>query len=246
MLRAEDGLRSLYDEALPRFLESLRLREQAVPLYLSVLSGRIAERPVRLRTKRYAGAELSSLTVAIIEEDAGAGGAPPLRSLTVIGLPRLGSPLPILGMDLIALGGTLSLVALDLAPTEPTFWEQRCRGVLDEVHALAGAAVVHRKRPEFASATFSSRALIAGARPEGVPSAIAAAGFLLAQGERLYAATDVPERAVNAPLADPDLLAARQRAWLIAERHNRREHDALSRIFGAEIARKYLEDFLFN
>lgn len=247
MLRAEDGLRSLYEEALPRFLESLRLREQAVPLYLSELSGRIAERPVKMLTRRYSGAELASLTVAIITEDAGALGAPPpLRSLTVIGLPRLGSPLPILGMDLIALGGTLSLIALDLAPTEPTFWEQHCRGVLDEVHALAGPMVVHRKRPEFASATFSSRALIAGARPGGVPSAIAAAGFLLAQGARLYAAADAPERVVSAPLVDSDSLAARQRAWLVAERHNRKEHDALSRIFGAETARKYLEDFLFN
>ena len=51
MLRAEDGLRSLYEEALPRFLDSLRLREQAVPLYLSELSGRIAERPVKLLTR---------------------------------------------------------------------------------------------------------------------------------------------------------------------------------------------------
>ena len=254
MLRAEDGLRSLYEQALPHLLDSLQLREQGVPLHLAELSGCIAGRQVKLQTRRYRGAGFSSLTTAIIAEEPATGAAtdegarrgPMLRSLTVIGLPHLGSSLPILGMDLIALGGTLSLLALDLAPTEPTFWEERCRGILDQVHALAGAGVVPRKRPEFAASTFSQRALIAGARPEGVQPAIAAAAFLLAESARLYAPASLTDGAAPSQDRDADPLAERQRAWLQAERRNRKEHDALSRIFGTETARQYLEDFLFN
>lgn len=254
MLRAEEGLRSLYERAVPRLLESLRLREQAVPPDLAELTGRLAERPVKLQTRRYEGAGLASLTVAIIAEGPAAAGpatgpnrAPPaLRSLTVIGLPQLGSRLPILGMDLIALAGSLSLVAIDLAPTEPQFWEERCRGLLDHVHTLAGSLVVPRKRPEFADQTFSPRALIAGARPEGVQPAIEAAAFLLAQCEHLYAPQPEPVAGAEPTEHDADSPAARQRSWLQAERRNRKEHDALSRIFGAEPARQYLDDFLFK
>jgi hypothetical protein len=184
-----------------------------------------------MHTQRYQGEQLAPLTVAMIEIDQ------QLCSLTVVGLPQLGSPGPVLGIDLIALRGSLSLVALDLAPMDPDFWSAHCSPLLTAVHTLAEPALVLRKRPEFAAEVFSSQALIAGARVGQEEVVVAAVELLLVRSAPLFGKTSLP----HCPGAAPRLLR-----WLAAERQNRKEHNALAHMFGAAFATEYLDRFLFG
>lgn len=232
----DDGLRRLL--LCARWCaDTLGLRPAPVPLELAQLQGTLDgapdSTPLCLRTQRYRGARLDSLTVAALETPRG------LCSLTLIGLPAAGTPFPVLGVDIIALRGTISLCALDLAPTDAEFWQAHCAPVLSAVQGAAEQSLVRRQRPRFADATFSSLAVIAGVRPGGEAAVFDAVELLLQRTAALLMAE---------PELPPDRAAAarqhRQR-WLLAERQNRKEHDALTRMFGPETAARYLDGFLF-
>lgn len=185
--------------------------------------------PVVLELRRSAGAAFSALAVATIAEREG-----PLCAVTVVGMPHAGSCAPILGVDLVALGGALSLIAVDLAPTDEARWTIGAGPALEQLHLATEGSVVHRRWPEFALEVFSPRALLAGARRGREGEALrAVAGFVEGLAP-LYAETD------------PRTPEAEDRAarWRAAERRNRREHDALTRIFG-EAASASLIDLLF-
>lgn len=210
--------------AAEELVAELRLVPKPLPPALAELRGQ--SRPLVMRTRRWRGSGWSALTVATIEDEHGS-----LRTATVIGLP---TPVrPIVGIDLIALGGALSLIAVDLAPTDLAYWSGHCAQHLASLRRAVGDAAVARKWPGFAMESFSPLALIAGARRGGEGLALAAvAGFL----------RTLPEALAEAP-HDPDRAAAGQsrlRAWLAAERQNRKEQEALSRLFGAETAEAYL------
>ena len=84
-----------------------------VPSHLRMLRGTIAQRPVTMRVERRCGDAWASLLTADILDSHGQ-----TLSATVIGLPDPRSCNPVLGVDLIALGGRLSLFAVDLAPID--------------------------------------------------------------------------------------------------------------------------------
>lgn len=211
--------------AAEEFVRESTLVPKPLPPALAEL--RAQGRPLVMRTRRWCGPGWSALTVATIEDEQGA-----LCTATVIGLPAQ-SVRPIVGVDLIALGGALSLIAVDLAPTDMTYWSGHCAQHLAALRRALGDAVVARKWPGFAMESFSPMALIAGARRGGEGLVLAAiAGFLRTLPETLAEVPDDPDRAAAG--------RSRLRAWLAAERQNRKEQEALSRLFGAETAEAYL------
>lgn len=226
------GLRRLWHKACTQMVDELALLPVALPPTLARAEGTLGDRPVIMHTRRYQGAQLAPLTVAVLEIDQC------LCSLTVIGLPPAGSPGPVLGIDLIALRGTLSLVAIDLSPLDESFWSAHCSSLLAAVHTLAAPALVPRKRPEFAAEVFSPQALIAGARAGEEEAVLAGVEFLLARIAPLF-----ERAATQGPVPGAD---SRLHRWLAAERRNRKEHNALAQLFGATFAAEYLDRFLFG
>lgn len=229
----DSGLRGLVHSAERTFLCGAELTPAAIPAGLARIDGSLDGQPLTLCTRRYHGAGFASLTVAAIHC------AEQLRTLTVIGLPRRGSPGPVLGMDIIALHGQISLLAIDLSPTDPEFWEAHCRKRLEELAARIDAtALVWRKPPAFSAGTFSPLALICGVRAGLEPQVLAALESFLCE---VPAITRQAESAAPSPAARDRLTS-----WLQAEQRNRKEHAALSRMFGAELAARYLDGFLFS
>jgi hypothetical protein len=218
------GLRGVRD-GLDALVSRLGLAERAVPAELRRLDGALREVPVALRTRRF-GDDGWTLTLA---EIAGAD--------TAIGVPR-GTLAPVLGIDLVALQGALALIAVDLAPTDEAVWTAEAAPALARLHRATEGLVVARRMPEFAAEVFSPRALLAGARRGDEAAVLAAVARFVAGLAGSFAAARCGEPARVAAADD------RRRRWCLAERRNRREHDALARMFGAEAAGAYLE-FLF-
>lgn len=228
--RLDRNLRQLWELVQHLVVPRLGLRPLALPPELALASGELEGRRLTLRTQRYTGPGGAALTLAAIAGEDGR-----LCTLTVLGIPPLGAGWPVLGIDLIALRGTLALVAVDLAPLDQPFWQQYCAPLLQALQAQLPDLLVPRKRPGFAVETFSPLAAIAAARAGSETAVCAAIAELLQQTTALLAA---------APTLAPAAPAARAR-WLAAERQNRKEHDALSRIFGPRFAAYYLDEFLF-
>lgn len=226
------GIRRLRQLTHTALVERLGLTETPIPQEFALAEGSIGASAVTMHTRRYGGAQLAPLTVAVLEVDGR------LCSLTVIGLPPPGSRLPVLGLDLIALRGSLSLLAIDLSPTDPEFFTSSCAAILKMTELLAAPAIVPRKRPAFAETSFSSGAIIAGARAGQEETVFNAVEYFLEQTGALlrgYAPEDFL----------PDA-AERRIRWLAAERQNRKEHNALAHMFGAPFAAQYLDQFLFG
>ena len=208
------------------WIAAARLRGCPLAPALADMTGSLAAATLRLTTRRFTGADFESLTLATISDDQGL-----LRSVTLIGLPA--GLRPVLGVDLIGFGGALSLVAVDLSPTDRGVWERTAAAALQRLHAAVDEHVTPRKWPGFAHEVFSPRALIAGVRRGAEAPVLAAIADFVA---------GLP--ADDDEQADPGRLAqAREqaRAWRRAELANRKEHDALTRIFGAARAEAYLE-----
>lgn len=223
------GLRAVL-AACQRWIDATGLDRVTLPGGLDALRGTLGERSLRLGTRRHVGGGFASLTVAAISDD-----EQQLRSATLIGLPDPATLAPVLGVDLIGFGGALSLVAVDLSPTDDRAWAAQAGPLLDRLHAAVAEHVVPRRWPAFAAEVFSSRALIAGVRRGEEAPVLAAIAEFVAEVAGVFAQPRVtdPQRIAAA--------AARVSAWRRAELANRREHDALARIFGEVDAAAYLE-----
>lgn len=215
-------------EALAR---RLGLPERDVPDELRRLPGVLRDAPVELRTRRFGDASWVLTLAEVVARDDGR-----LCAVTAVGVPR-GGVAPILGVDLVALRGALGLIAVDLAPTDAAAWTAEAEPLLERLHRSTDGLVIPRRWPAFAAEVFSPRALIAGAS-RGHEAAVLAAieAFLGAAASACAHAPASPDRVAAA--------AERARRWCLAERRNRREHDALASMFGAGPAAAYLE-FLF-
>ena len=223
------GLRAVL-AAAGRWVDAAGLERVSLPGGLGELRGALGDASLRLLTRRHIGGGFASLTVAGIDD---AGNE--LRSATLIGLPEPATLAPVLGVDLIGFGGALSLVAVDLSPTDDQAWAERAGPLLGELHAAVAGHVVARRWPAFAAEVFSSRALIAGVRRGEEAAVLAAVARFVAEVGEVFA---------GPPATDPRRIAAaaaRVVAWRRAELANRREHDALARIFGEAAAAAYLE-----
>ena len=224
------GLRAVLDAA-GRWIAAAGMRPTPLPAALARMSGALAGARLELTTQRHVGGGLAALTLAAIADADGL-----LRSATLIGLPDPATLGPVLGVDLIAFGGALSLVAVDLSPTDLAHWHTRAAAELEALHLVVEGRVTPRKWPGFAEAVFSRRALIAGVKRGAEAPVLAAVAEFVAALAPVFPAATRPPDAVRVAAA-----AERARAWRRAELANRREHDALARIFGEANAAAYLE-----
>jgi hypothetical protein len=223
------GLRSVL-AAAQAWIDADALDRVTLPRGLDQLRGAHGEATLQLDTRRHVGGGFAALTVAAIRDDHGL-----LRSATIIGLPEPATLAPVLGVDLIGFGGALSLVAVDLAPTDETTWAGHAATSLARLHAEVGEHVVPRRWPAFAAEVFSSRALIVGVRRGAEAPVLAAVAAFVGDVAAVFSGPRTTDAARCAAAA------ARVARWRGAELANRREHDALARIFGAADAAAYLE-----
>ncbi len=225
----DPGLRAVL-AAAEGWIAAARLDRVTLPGNLGELTGALGEATLQLSTRRHVGGGFAALTVASIRDEQGR-----LRSATLIGLPEPATLAPVLGVDLIGFGGALSLVAVDLSPTDDEAWAGLAAPLLARLHAAVGEHVVARRWPAFAAEVFSLQALIVGVRRGAEAPVLAAVAEFVAEVAGVFSGprTTEPGRIAAA--------AARVLAWRRAELANRREHDALARIFGQADAAAYLE-----
>ena len=215
---------------LATFPQQLGLYPVAIPPEFAHAAGVIGEMPIVMETQRYAAPWLEHFTLAVLR-DAHAQ----VLSVTVSAVPHC-CPLPILGLDYVAFRGMLSLVALDLCPTDQGFWQAYAAAPLAHIH-LQAQGLTARKVPTFTRGIFSPHAVFAAARPGQESVALDLAQQLLT----LY--LELPRMSL-ADSEQADLLAMTLR-WRLAMRQNKKEQQALARIFGEDYAHRYLDDFLF-
>jgi hypothetical protein len=226
-MTVDEGLRAVLDatvEALTPGLESLEL-----PPSLARRHGRWRDDELVLETQVWRGEGWERVVVA---RTVGPHG---VVTATVIALPEDGFSHEVVGFDLIAFGGRLSLAAVDLAPLDDAHFAAHARPRLQKLHDAAARWVIERRSPAFAKDTFSPEALIVAERN-------GAAGALLdpvAEFARSLAGFPV-QRAHD---ASPAL--ERKDQWKRAMNQNRKEMEALSRLFGAAWVREYVDLVLF-
>lgn len=230
-----------------QLVESLSPQRIAIAPDLAQVHGVLRGTAVAMSTQRYRGPGFQSLTIACIAESHGDPTpaidtpADDASTLTVVGLPWPASGLPVLGMDLIALRGSLSLVAIDLAPTDPDTWQGHAAPILTRLREQVADVVVPRRLPAFTEGVFSPLSLIVAARPGTEPTLFAAIRQFVDDVAALW-----HRRCQASPIALPTTQTEPAiTRWLAAERQNRKEHNALSQIFGEPFAQRYLHSFLF-
>ncbi len=232
------GLRALLSE-LGRTIAGWELQARPLGPELERCSGKLGAEPVTLHLASARGAGWESFTLGALVDARGA-----LRSVTACGLPERGRLRPIVGIDLVALGGRLSLIALDLSPLDDAFHAEHAAPLLRALRERASGLVL-RKLPDFAVHSFSSLALIAGA-PPGCEQAGLDAAIALARGIACLPALDPETRArTSAADARARSASARNEGCREAERRNRREAAALARMFGDLLAERILFEALF-
>jgi len=232
--RLDRGLRDVMNHARRVFSSAPGIKISQPPDGLSPIYGQLGNTGVTLQTTVCIGGGWSRLVFAWIEDDDGHW-----RSATIIGIPDHGSLLPILGVDLIAFQGTLSLAALDLAPLDQQTWDERCAPILRQLNAQYVPALIQRKRPDFTQGSFSNLAVIVGAKRGHEWYAFEAAKKMLSVAAHL------------GPCTSHDTPRAEQawdnnQRWRRHELQNRKEQAAFSRLFGEDVSRSYMQDFLFR
>ncbi len=231
---SEEALRLLAKRIQTAIDELPDLRKVEIPADFAQLHGVLNEIPIKMQTCRYRSPGYESLSLSVLQDDA----ARP-HAVTLIGLPVPGTPLPVIGLDAVALGARWSLLALDLAPTDTDYWEKRCASALEDMHCRLRKSMKMRRLPDFAQHSFSRLALIAAVH-DGQEHLVAGevAEFIRAQALPL-----LQEQIPATPHSDQ--AAQHNLAWRRAERANRKEQKALGRLFGEERARRLIEDILF-
>ncbi len=232
------GLLALLSEVERAYVDALSLREVSISPRFETLAGGIGERRLLLETKVFTGGALERLTIAVMYTPSPAGAPPALVSCTVSALPAFGVALPILGLDYVALGSKLSLVAFDLSPTDIETWSDARNNLID-LSRRADARLTARPRPQFVDQTFSPLAVFARADREFAELACGLGVTLLERHAGLCAA------ARPLPFARANAADTMVECWCGAMRRNKKESRALQRIFGP-VAVDYLEDFLFT
>jgi hypothetical protein len=226
------GLRALTDEVALQALTDWHLHETEVPAHFATAEGRVRDHGVRMVTRRFCGSRYRHVTVARIDDDQGQA-----LSATVIALPQPTVPMPVICADLVAIGGELSLVAVDLAPTDPQTWQVMAAPLLEVLRQRVEGHIIERKRPSFTASAFSPKALIVAAK-KGAEATVLHAVLTF-----FRSLSPVVNHVGGDGSSDHD---AALREWVRVQLANRKEHDALSRIFGAAFTERYLGDFLFS
>ena len=224
-----------------RLLDALPLAPVALPPELAAASGRWKDAPAAVAAEAWTGGPLRLVRVATVR-----GGPPdaPLAVANVLCLPRDEHPLPILGVDLVALGAPNAplLAVADLSPTLPSGGEgaaerERALAALrDAVHPAAALAPL--PAPAWAAEWLSPHALHVRVAGEEAAAAIAAARAVVDAFLALARASS-PRPGLAPVVAD-----ARHR-YLAAHRADESATRVLQRLRGEEWARRFVREALF-
>jgi phycocyanobilin:ferredoxin oxidoreductase len=220
-------------EDAERFLvDRLSLRRVDLPRELVTARGQWKAEPVTIRTRAYDG-ELVRYSRFVTVEGAGLL----IGNLLVLAHPNYS--LPILGADIVALGGRQTMVAVDLSPAFPA---GPARTAMD---AAVGAALGPRPRlptggdlPEWCAALFSPHALYM--RVDGVDSEKTAVAFRSDPEAFVSLVREAEPR--------PDMAGTvrnGQCAYAAAHRLEDKGLGLLSKMFGKDWADRYLNEVLF-
>ncbi len=216
------GLAALTEVAHTTLVARLNLRRVPVPSQLATLAGQFRGQSLTMQTQAFCGHGFSRLVLSTITGSDGA-----VKTFTLIGTPTPDLGLPVVGIDLIAMNRALSLVAVDLSPTDEQRWQNLAAPILQELHASVADRSVPRRWPAFARDVFSPLALICGAKRGEEPVLFAAISLMLERYANAIAQQATPISPARARVAE-----YRSHQWAAGERQNRREHDALTAIFG--------------
>jgi len=153
-------------------------------------------------------------------------------SLTLIAVPEAHLDGPLLGAELIAFRGRLTLVGLDVVPTVTPL-----RAPYVDRLASIGAPLRRGGRERPRSAPFTDHAVLLTPAAEDVHRVRDVVdGFAAAFGSVL----------AEAPAAPSAKVIAAQRAWLEAMGDHMRELPALVKIFGADWTARYFDEAFFG
>lgn len=232
-----DALSWLYEQALV-MVGKLGLREEVIPSRHSHMHGTLSGEAITLHTHRFMGSVFRSLSLAYIRTQH----TRQLCSLTLIGLPTAKSLLPIVAMELRALSGTLSLLAVDLFPTDERVYLAQAVPILQTLRERSALCSVPRKRSALGHSATSPLALLCAAVPQQEGQLMQAVAHFLQQvtalAELSHNSCSDPERS--------DLAWQAQCAWLRCEHTNQKESSAMSLMFGEAATQRYLQDVLFQ
>ncbi|MBF2054584.1 MAG: hypothetical protein IGS03_14155 [Candidatus Sericytochromatia bacterium] len=203
-----------------------------IPRRFAQAEGQIQGQLVQMHSQRWQNDFVDHLTLALLYN-----ASDELLSVTLSVIPKAQIPLPILGLDYVGFRGILSLVALDLCPVDRDFWHHHAAHHQQALQKSARTHLIQRKIPDFTHGSFSPNAVFAAARSEQFDLAQSLAESLLSTYPQLYreALGEVPT----------DGTASIQN-WKQAMRQNKKEHSALSQIFGEAFTQDYLYNFLFT
>jgi hypothetical protein len=212
------GLRAVHDAVIEA---ALHLHMKPKSIRYAELSGSMREQPAMLKTACWIDDKGATLTLALMTV------ANSCVAVTAVGLPSATSSRSVFGIDLVAMGGTMSLVAADIVAGATSTSVSNVMATL----AQRTSVLPRRKVPDFAASIFSSEALIAGA-PGGLGVLACAAVVDFVQGW-----SHLPTEATN-----NIELATR---WCSAQRKNRREQQALGAVFGSSTIDYYMAQVMF-
>lgn len=218
---------------------ALSLAPASIAPALAHATGAWKGAPATIETRAWRGERIAYARVARVR---GAGVA--IGNVLCVPDPALrvaAVPLPILGVDLVAIGERDAIVVADLSPMSG----DRAAAIETLAAALDADPDVARlvridDLPAWARDSFSPRALAVRVAPELQPVAAAAV-------RRIVGAFASLVRDARADIDADDRRAIRHRQRRYVERH--RDEDTgltlLARIFGSEWARGYIRDVLF-
>ncbi|MDZ7801791.1 MAG: hypothetical protein U5K81_13520 [Trueperaceae bacterium] len=201
----------------------------SLPDELSERHGRLGSASATMRTEAWRGPVLAWARCARLD-------APPRsRVLSVLTLPDPSYDLPMFGAEIVEIGGTVTVVAIDWIPVAP-----------DGRHLapLADVRERHRDLPEggelpaWAAAWFSPHAIFS--RPAGT---VSIDGIVHAYRDALGAYVGTCRDAE--PAGDPVATWEAQRRYCDAHRRDDPGSAMLARAFGAAWSERYAEDVLF-
>lgn len=200
-----------------------------LPAELSVRHGRLGSATATIRTEAWRGHVFAWARCAFLDA------APRSRVLSVLTLPDPNYDLPMFGAEIVEIGGTITVVAIDWIPVAP---DGRHLAPLADVHQRHRHLPQGGELPAWAAAWFSPHAIFS--RPAGTVSTdVIANAYRDALGAYLRICRDAE------PDGDPVAAWEAQRRYCAAHRRDDPGSAMLARAFGAAWSERYAEEALF-
>lgn len=224
------GIGEIALSAEVEMVRELGLGTLALPAELARLDGSFRGEPVALESRAYRGERSAYFRFVRIEG----------QSLQIANLLCFSTPehaLPILGVDLVALGTGTLVLAADLSPIHPDPHVRRAQ-LSGLARRSPGSDLARSEPPAWCEPWFSPHAVVARATPAELPAVAAAlSDFVRAYIE--LARTSEPAPALAREVAEA------QRAYSRAHLEHDRGLGLLRKLFEPAVADRFLHEVLF-